>query len=338
VSDITAIEFAKAGLPAALRRAAPLAVLCLLFAVGAGLGLVDEAQQAYRAILSAAMKTHLAAGDMTGLLQAALLLTAWMLWRIARKLALFAAFFLAERALPGNLMERESIRLALAVQVFLACLYAAGGTILLVAAPFHAMPEPMVHLRQAEIESLLGPMTPVAGALAAMLAYDFLDYWVHRAWHHFPFLWRFHAVHHSIEHLDSLNSYAHPVDLLTATAAFVALSLLIGFSFKTVLLILAFRTIQGRLAHTSAPVNFGPFGALLIDNRTHFLHHVRTEARSGKNFAGTFTIFDRLFGTYERPNPGPLTETGLEEMGPPSTLWRFLLAKLSPARGTSPSA
>ncbi|KIT15346.1 sterol desaturase family protein [Jannaschia aquimarina] len=29
-----------------------------------------------------------------------------------------------------------------------------------------------------------------------MLATDFVQYWVHRAFHTFPFLWNFHAIHH----------------------------------------------------------------------------------------------------------------------------------------------
>jgi len=31
---------------------------------------------------------------------------------------------------------------------------------------------------------------------------DFYYYWMHRLFHRVPFLWKFHAVHHSIEELD----------------------------------------------------------------------------------------------------------------------------------------
>jgi len=44
---------------------------------------------------------------------------------------------------------------------------------------------------------------------------DFGAYWGHRASHHIPFLWRFHAIHHSAEHMDWLvNTRAHPVDMV----------------------------------------------------------------------------------------------------------------------------
>lgn len=37
-----------------------------------------------------------------------------------------------------------------------------------------------------------------------MAATDFVQYWVHRAFHTFPFLWNFHAIHHSTKKMDWL--------------------------------------------------------------------------------------------------------------------------------------
>ena len=38
--------------------------------------------------------------------------------------------------------------------------------------------------------------------LLVLVCADFAQYWVHRAFHEIPFLWRFHAVHHSTEYMD----------------------------------------------------------------------------------------------------------------------------------------
>ncbi|MGH6720332.1 MAG: sterol desaturase family protein, partial [Alphaproteobacteria bacterium] len=53
-----------------------------------------------------------------------------------------------------------------------------------------------------------------AGGLAAdLVVLDLLIYWWHRANHEVPFLWRFHAVHHSSEAMDWLaSSRIHLVD------------------------------------------------------------------------------------------------------------------------------
>src|SRR5262245_35058987 len=49
-----------------------------------------------------------------------------------------------------------------------------------------------------------------AKAIAALVASEFGYYWGHRMTHEVPFLWRFHSIHHSAEHVDFLvNSRAH---------------------------------------------------------------------------------------------------------------------------------
>ena len=40
--------------------------------------------------------------------------------------------------------------------------------------------------------------------LLCILVADFMQYWTHRAYHEVPFLWRFHAVHHSTKTMDWL--------------------------------------------------------------------------------------------------------------------------------------
>jgi sterol desaturase/sphingolipid hydroxylase (fatty acid hydroxylase superfamily) len=327
--------FSPMRLPAIWRRVAPFAAFGLLLAVGAGLGHVYQAQQDYRSVLSSAVRGLWGRGGAGPLSQAASLLTLWVLWRIARKAALFGAFFVVERGLPGRRPDKQAFLFALAVQLAIALLVAIAGTFLLIFAPFPAMPAPLITLGQAEAESLIGPLAPIAIALAGVVAYDFANYWLHRAQHRFAFLWRFHAVHHSVEDMDSLNSYAHPFDALAQNAAVAIVGLGIGFTFETMLWLLAFQTIHDRLLHTRAPINFGVLGAVLVDNRTHFLHHTRKGARSGKNFGSIFTIFDRLFGTYQRPEAGVLTATGLEGRRPPATVRDVFLARLA---GQEPAA
>ncbi len=49
--------------------------------------------------------------------------------------------------------------------------------------------------------------------IVAFAMFDFLGYWTHRWAHEVPFLWRFHAVHHSPEHMDWVSGFRiHPFD------------------------------------------------------------------------------------------------------------------------------
>ena len=56
--------------------------------------------------------------------------------------------------------------------------------------------------------------------LELMLAADLVQYWVHRALHRVPALWRFHAIHHSIREMDWLaGSRLHLVDVVVTRGA-----------------------------------------------------------------------------------------------------------------------
>lgn len=74
-------------------------------------------------------------------------------------------------------------------------------------------------------------------AIEALLIADIGFYLAHRAFHAVPFLWRLHAIHHSIEEMDRLAAHrVQPVDqILTKSASFLPLFAL-GFSAEAVLI------------------------------------------------------------------------------------------------------
>jgi sterol desaturase/sphingolipid hydroxylase (fatty acid hydroxylase superfamily) len=52
--------------------------------------------------------------------------------------------------------------------------------------------------------------------LEVVVLSDLIIYWGHRLQHRVGLLWRFHAVHHSAEHLDWLAAHReHPLDTIT---------------------------------------------------------------------------------------------------------------------------
>src|SRR5690606_17877607 len=51
--------------------------------------------------------------------------------------------------------------------------------------------------------------------LGCVLVADLTQYGIHRAFHRVPWLWRFHAVHHSVETMDWIaGSRLHLVDVI----------------------------------------------------------------------------------------------------------------------------
>ena len=65
---------------------------------------------------------------------------------------------------------------------------------------------------------------------AIMLMTDFAQYWLHRAFHRVPFLWRFHAVHHSARSMDWMaGARMHFVEIIVLRSVTATPALVIGF-------------------------------------------------------------------------------------------------------------
>ena len=178
--------------------------------------------------------------------------------------------------------------------------------------------------------------------LLAMLIAEFFQYWAHRAYHHFPFLWRFHAVHHAPRDLDVLHRFEHPVEALVSWFLIVVpvTILIAGADSGQLSVVAAFLMVRDDLLHTKAPINFGPLGRVLVDNRYHFIHHGREERHHDRNFAAVFPLFDIIFGTYVKPEKGKLPVTGLDDRLPPDRLSQYFFANLPaapPAESTGAS-
>ena len=88
---------------------------------------------------------------------------------------------------------------------------------------------------------------PVVG----FLLFDALVYWTHRFYHEIPVLWKFHAIHHSTEHLDWASGFrAHPLDGTILAPAFVFL-VTAGFSFELTGALAAAQLILGLFLHAN---------------------------------------------------------------------------------------
>jgi sterol desaturase/sphingolipid hydroxylase (fatty acid hydroxylase superfamily) len=142
-------------------------------------------------------------------------------------------------------------------------------------------------------------------ALLVVLGGDFLIYWGHRFQHRFDFLWRFHAIHHSSEHLDWLAAHReHPVDSLY-TILIVNLPLfVVGFPVKPLAMFAAFRGLWAIFIHANVRLPIGPLRALLGAPELHHWHHDRQ--RDSGNYANVSPLMDLLFGTYHCPDHEPV--------------------------------
>ena len=174
--------------------------------------------------------------------------------------------------------------------------------------------------------------------LAALVVGEVGFYWGHRWTHEVPFLWRFHAVHHSAEEMDWLvNTRAHPVDMVfTRLCGFVPMYLL-GLAQPAArtldvvsLLVLLTGTIWGYFIHANLNWRLGPLEWLISTPVFHHWHHTY-DGPVNRNYASMLPWMDRVFGTYYMPKAQWPSRYGTET--PVSAgLARQLLDPLLPAR------
>jgi len=153
-------------------------------------------------------------------------------------------------------------------------------------------------------------------AIEALLIADIGFYVAHRIFHAVPFLWRFHAVHHSIEEMDWLAAHrVHPVDqILTKSASYVPLFAL-GFSTEAVLIYVLIYHWQSVFIHSNTRIKFGPLKWLIASPQFHHWHHANERKAYDKNFAGQLPFLDLIGGTLLMPDRMP-EKYGVDEPVP----------------------
>jgi lathosterol oxidase len=142
---------------------------------------------------------------------------------------------------------------------------------------------------------------------------DLTEYWVHRLFHRVPWLWRFHAVHHSCRHLDWLaGSRLHLVDIVvTRGLTFVPLFVL-GFAPAPLYFYLTFVSFHAVFIHANVRFRFGWLEKLVVTPRFHHWHHSAQSAAIDKNFAVHLPFLDRWFGSFYFPKGEWPAKYGIE--------------------------
>jgi sterol desaturase/sphingolipid hydroxylase (fatty acid hydroxylase superfamily) len=142
--------------------------------------------------------------------------------------------------------------------------------------------------------------------LAVIVIADIGFYAAHRTFHAVPFLWRFHAVHHSIEEMDWLASHRiHPVDQIITMAASLLPVFALGFEPMAVGIHALVFHCQSLLIHSNTSINFGRLQWVLASPLFHHWHHANEREAYDKNFAAQLPFIDAIGGTLRMPKQMP---------------------------------
>lgn len=183
----------------------------------------------------------------------------------------------------------------------------------------------------AETGSLAGFRAAIAGQpwllqfLEVMLLTDLAQYWFHRAFHRVPFLWGFHAVHHSAKHMDWLaGARMHFFEIILLRGVTSLPLMTLGFAPSVMQAYIGFVYVTSSLVHANLRGDFDRLGRWFVTPRFHHWHHGIEEEAVDKNFAIHFPWLDRLFGTYHFPKGRWPTGYGVPEQVPTGYRAQFL--------------
>ena len=115
------------------------------------------------------------------------------------------------------------------------------------------------------------PSTP--RLVLGVVLFDLVAYWAHRWSHEVPFLWRFHAVHHSTEHLDWISGFrSHPFDGALVAPPFIFL-LAAGFSAEFAGALAIIQLVTGLFLHANVRWRLRPLQRVVATPEFHHWHH-----------------------------------------------------------------
>jgi sterol desaturase/sphingolipid hydroxylase (fatty acid hydroxylase superfamily) len=189
------------------------------------------------------------------------------------------------------------------------------------------------------VGELVSSQPLVLQVLEAMLLADIGTYLAHRAFHAIPFLWRFHAVHHSSEELDWLSAYrVHPIDQVATKAMALLPVFALGFSTEAIGLLFIIQQGHALLVHANTRINFGPLKWLLVTPQFHHWHHANERHAYDKNFAAQFPFLDWIGGTMLMPGKSYPEHYGVDDGTSSTDAVRQLVDPFKPRTVKAPDA
>lgn len=154
----------------------------------------------------------------------------------------------------------------------------------------------------ASLQSFIQGLPLIIQVVVLVICADFVLYWSHRTFHENPRLWKIHAVHHSVEHMDWLaGSRNHVVQMIVDRSLAMVPLYLIGPDKAALDIYVTFAAVQAVLVHANVGIPFGPLKYILATPQYHHWHHSAEKPAIDTNYAVHTPLFDRLFNTYHMP-------------------------------------
>jgi sterol desaturase/sphingolipid hydroxylase (fatty acid hydroxylase superfamily) len=147
--------------------------------------------------------------------------------------------------------------------------------------------------------------------IAALLLLDLIGAWlIHWVEHKVRWMWKFHLVHHSDTTVDVTTGLRHhPGETVFRILFTIAGVFVLGVPIGMVMLYQSLSVLFAHLTHANIAMPDRLDRALswvFVTPNMHKVHHHYQQPLTDTNYGNIFAVWDRVFGTYTRVDPGEL--------------------------------
>ncbi|MEM9706136.1 MAG: sterol desaturase family protein [Pseudomonadota bacterium] len=219
-----------------------------------------------------------------------------MLSLVTSKGAILAIVFVALFAAERRFAFAASAKFAASRLVRNVALWASAAPI----SPLIALPI-AAFISEVQIWSRPETLAPIISIVISIVLLDLWTYFLHRAYHEAPILWRLHRPHHLDETLDVTSAVRFHFAEVALSALTRAIPVWLFAMPLTHVAIFETLLLSAAIFHHSN-VSLPPsvdrlIGKLFVTPNFHWVHHHRCASDLQSNFGAVFSFWDRLFGT-----------------------------------------
>lgn len=150
--------------------------------------------------------------------------------------------------------------------------------------------------------------------LVFFVVLDFVQWFTHVLLHKYPFLWRFHKVHHSVKQMGFAAHlrYHWMENLFYKPLKTFGVMIIGGFEPEQAYMVHFMAITIGHLNHANVKITWGPFKYILNNSVMHLYHHAYTlpAGKSGINYGISLSLWDYIFKTNYIPEDSGTVEIG----------------------------
>ena len=134
----------------------------------------------------------------------------------------------------------------------------------------------------------------------AFIAIDFAGYWNHRLSHHINIFWNTHVIHHSSEEFNLACALRQSIsNVVGYTAILLIPAAIVGVPYQVISVLAPLHLFGQFWYHTQHIGKLGWVEYILVTPSQHRVHHAINAQYIDKNLGQIFSIWDRIFGTFQ---------------------------------------